>query len=144
LTPSIAIRCAVLATCVLLTGCAGGFHLAKVETDRSIITGSIQPAPTASRLKSGGEGQLDEIAIRNAVTSADLDAAPTLAWENPETGSRGIISEIQETRESRFPCRSFRASRHAFDGILLYEGKACLAGQGNWQMRQYQPVGDSD
>lgn len=145
LTLPIASRFALLATSLaLLAGCAGGVNFAKVEADRSIITGSVRPSAKPAMGKSAPENELDEIAIRNAVTSADIQAAPTLAWENPETGSRGLISQIRETREANLPCRSFRASRHAFDGILLYEGKTCLAGQGRWQMREYRAVGTED
>lgn len=148
--PNAACRFALLATCLALAGCAGGVNLAKVEVDRSVVTGSIRPAAPSGHANAGPlkskapETELDQIAIRNAVTSADIGASPVLAWENPETGSRGVISEIMESREANQPCRSFRASRHAYDGIVLYQGRTCLAGHGDWQMREYKPVSAAD
>jgi len=131
---------ALLAVATLsLSACSSGFDLSKSEVDKLAHTGSLpasgQPAdPVRSS---------DETTIRNAVSSADPDAAQVqpLAWSNADTGSRGAISNLIETKEEGGTlCRQFTASRESFDGVALYSGDACKGDRGVWYLRNFKPL----
>lgn len=128
--------CAILS----LAGCgAGGFSLGQADVDRTILTGSVKAAPKpvvdASR-------QSDELIIRNAVSAADVEglAGRPLPWANAETGARGEITSLAEAKVAGITCRSFRASRQSFDGVRLYNGAACMDGQGGWRLDSFVPA----
>lgn len=130
------LRVALLCFSILpLSACAtGGLDLSKAEVDRTIVTGGAQPSANAVP-----EQLSDETTIRNAVSSADLDelnGAP-LAWANADTGSRGSIMALAEERQDGMLCRRFTTSRESFDGVSLFQGKACLAPAGSWRMREF-------
>ncbi|HWK65190.1 MAG TPA: RT0821/Lpp0805 family surface protein [Rhizobiaceae bacterium] len=128
-------RNAVLAclAVVPLTGCAGGFDLDKAGVDNTLTTSSVaggaRPQPDAMQVS-------DETTIRNAVSSADLAAVGEsgLPWANVETGSRGAITNLVEYDNKGLLCRKFSASRESFNGVRLYAGDACRAGDGSWRM----------
>lgn len=121
----------------LASGCAGGgFGLAKVEADPTILTGALPPGtdtPPGSQIVS------DQATIRNAVSSADIAdlRARSISWANVDTGSRGAITGVTETREGRILCRRFTASRESFEGVALYRGEACSGADGAWWMRAF-------
>jgi hypothetical protein len=121
-----------------LAGCAGGMGLDKVDADPSIITSGVpQDANTADATRLS-----DEATIRNAVSSADIEAAAAtpLAWANADTGSRGTITGMVESKDNGRLCRSFTTTRESFDGIALYRGEACLMGGGGWRMPPLDPA----
>lgn len=131
---------ALLCLAVLATGCAsGGFSLRQAEVDRSILTGSIdsKPAPQPDTTRTS-----DENTIRNAVSSADLDGlgGGSVPWANPDTGSRGAISALTETRRSGRLCRTFTTSRESFDGVALYKGETCMGDAGAWNLLRLSAV----
>lgn len=116
----------------------GGFSLKKAEVDRSILTGDIK---AESQAPTDAERFSDEMTIRNAVSSVDVEGiSGALPWANTNTGSRGTITELVEHKEQGTVCRRFTTSRESFDGINLYKGEACLAGQGAWRMMAFQPL----
>jgi hypothetical protein len=124
---------ALLALC----GCgAGGFSLEQADIDRSVVTSSVS-APS-----SGSESDItaDQTTIRNAVSSADIEeqAGRPLAWANPETGARGTITEMAETKQKGRLCRSFGGSRESFDGVSLFTGQACMAGPDLWRIEAFK------
>lgn len=128
-------RNAVLAclAVVPLTACAGGFDLGKADVDNTLTTGSVpvngRPQPDATQVS-------DETTIRNAVSSADLGAVGEsgLPWANVDTGSRGAITNLVEYDNKGLLCRKFSVSRESFNGVRLYAGDACRAGDGSWRM----------
>lgn len=123
--------------CLLaLVGCgAGNAPLAQADVDPSVV-GSISPQTAASGDR---EKFSDEATIRNAVTSVDLDqlSGKEVAWANADTGSRGAISSLVESKEQGVLCRSFTTTRESFEGVVLYQGKACMASPGNWAMQAF-------
>ncbi|HTV69094.1 MAG TPA: RT0821/Lpp0805 family surface protein [Rhizobiaceae bacterium] len=135
------LRAAALACLFAFGGCAGGgLDLSKAEADPTLITGSVQNgamSPSSTRLS-------DEATIRNAVSSADVEAAAAqpLAWANTDTGSRGAITKLIERKEEKtgLLCRSFTALRESFDGVGLFSGDACRTRTGDWQMRTFKPL----
>lgn len=116
-----------------LTACAGGFDLDKAGVDNTLTTGSVpadgRPQPDAIQIS-------DEATIRNAVSSADLAAVSEggLPWANVDTGSRGAITNLVEYDNKGLLCRKFSVSRESFNGVRLYAGDACRAGDGSWRM----------
>jgi len=61
-----------------------------------------------------------------------------LAWENEATGSRGMISNIQRFNEGERQCRLFKTTRESFDGVMVYEGKACDTPDGGWVLSRLE------
>lgn len=122
-----------------LTGCvAGGTDfLSSAKVDHSVTTGTI------AQTKAPADTVSDEATVRNAVTSADLTKlkGQPVPWANASTGSAGVIDTIVENDASGQVCRQFRTSRHAYDGIANFYGKACLADGGEWQVLSFQPQG---
>ena len=86
---------------------------------------------------------VDEDTIRNAVTSAGDDAIETgtVTWSNPSTGSSGLVSGIEQRKVAGQICRSFKATRHAYDGVTLYQGDVCLDRRTGWWTRVLKPTG---
>lgn len=130
---SASIRAAALAGLLALSGCGvGGFTLEKAAIDRSIVTNNVS---TDSATADYGL-VADQVTIRNAVSSADLEetASRSLAWANADTGARGQISGLVETRNKGELCRDFSATRESFDGVSLYRGRICMVGAGAWRI----------
>jgi 17 kDa outer membrane surface antigen len=125
---------------VTLSGCsAGGFGLDKADVDPSITTGDVGNIALANP-----EQRSDEMTIRNAVSSADIELLKTgapLSWANADTGSRGAIDSLIEEKRNDTLCRRFTTSRESFDGVAVYEGEACMVAPGTWQMREFGPAG---
>lgn len=120
---------------LLLAACAGGPDIDRLAADKTLITGSIEPAAGTP----AAEGQpSDEAAIRNAVGSADLSRLPEdgLAWANPATGAHGTIGMIMEESEKGQLCRRFTATRVRYDGVNMYSGHICL-GPAGWSMMDF-------
>lgn len=119
-----------MAGAAMLSGCAGGFDLGRLDTDRSIVTSSL----------SRSSGQLpdtrvsDEAAIRAAIAAWSPDQAPadSVPWVNANTGSSGAITRVADSSLDGRRCRTFTVSRDAFGGSSRYTGKACLGEGGSW------------
>jgi surface antigen len=107
--------------------------LGSAKVDRSISTGTVATTTQATSSVS------DETTVRNAVTSADLTKigqAP-LPWANAATGSAGVVSTIKEARNQGQVCRDFTTTRHAYDGIAMFSGQACMTGSGDWLLTAF-------
>ncbi|WP_274629815.1 RT0821/Lpp0805 family surface protein [Arvimicrobium flavum] len=130
---------AILALVLPLAGCgAGGFDLSKADVDRTLQTGSVgyaTPTPDSTSVS-------DSLTIRNAVSAADVEAlgGGPLAWANADTGSRGTITGVAETRAAGALCRTFTASRESYDGVGMYKGEACQGYRGAWRMKAFDPM----
>jgi 17 kDa outer membrane surface antigen len=98
------------------------------KVDRSIATATV-PKPQQETVS-------DQVTILNAVTSTDLAKLgdSPLPWANTATGSAGVVSSIREDRRNGTACRDFVTTRHAFDGIAQYHGRACLDPAGRWML----------
>ncbi|SJM29581.1 RT0821/Lpp0805 family surface protein [Mesorhizobium delmotii] len=135
-----AVKAAAIVLVVLpLAACgAGGFSLEQAEVDRTILTSST-PA-VASPIDQ--DRASDQATIRNAVSSADIQelGGQAVPWANSDTGSRGSIIELAESRDNGQLCRRFTASRESFDGVALFKGEVCLAGAGAWRMQDFKAL----
>ncbi|TIL47430.1 RT0821/Lpp0805 family surface protein [Mesorhizobium sp.] len=136
----IAVKAAAIVLVALpLAACgAGGFSLEQAEVDRTILTSSTP----ASVLLIDQDRASDQATIRNAVSSADIQelGGQAVPWANSDTGSRGSITELAESRDNGQLCRRFTASRESFDGVALFKGEVCLAGAGAWQMQDFKAL----
>ncbi|MCO5063243.1 MAG: RT0821/Lpp0805 family surface protein [Rhizobiaceae bacterium] len=106
--------------------------------DSSTLTSTVAPADP----NTDPETQSDALTVRNAISSADLTSleGSPLAWANADTGSRGAISAVTEDNEQGVVCRKFKTTRERFDGIALYQGRACMIAPGMWQMTAFAPT----
>jgi hypothetical protein len=130
-------KAVLLGMALALGGCgSGGFSLERADVDRSIVTASVPAASSGA----GSDITADQATIRNAVSSADIEeqAGKPLAWSNPETGARGAITEMAETRDKGRLCRSFSGSRENFDGVSMFQGEACMAGPDLWRIEAFK------
>ena len=123
----------------VLPACASGFSLKQAEVDRSLYTSDI---PGEARQPADALRISDEVTIRNAVSSADLESlgAEPLAWANSETGARGSITALSEHKEGSLLCRRFTTTRESFDGVLLFRGETCMAESGDWRMHAFDAI----
>lgn len=136
-TSSGGVRLVAAFFCALpLAGCASGLTVGKSSVDHAMHTSTVTSAVPDQTSVS------DSLTIRNAVSAADIEALKEvpLAWANTETGSRGTISGVSESRAAGVLCRSFTASRESYDGVGLYKGEACLGDRGSWRMREFKPL----
>jgi surface antigen len=137
--PGLRIRaCAIaLSAAILLTACASRGVDIEAAVDDTITTASIpaDPAVASDPLKVS-----DETTIRNAVSSADLEAVPDtgISWANTDSGSRGAITALAEYKRKGQICRSFEASRESYDGVNLYAGETCRTTDGAWRMLKFE------
>ncbi|MGX9117608.1 RT0821/Lpp0805 family surface protein [Mesorhizobium sp. BHbsci] len=134
-----AVKVAIVLVALPLAACgAGGFSLEQAEIDRTILTSSTPAA--ASPIDQ--DRASDQATIRNAVSSADIQelGGQAVPWANSDTGSRGSITELAESRDNGQLCRRFTASRESFDGVALFKGEVCLAGAGAWRMQDFKAL----
>ncbi|TIT46848.1 MAG: hypothetical protein E5W72_21375 [Mesorhizobium sp.] len=134
-----AVKVAMVLVALQLAGCgAGGFSLEQAEVDRTILTSSTP----ASASPIDQDRASDQTTIRNAVSSADIQelGGQAVPWANSDTGSRGSITELAESRDNGQLCRRFTASRESFDGVALFKGEVCLAGAGAWRMQDFKAL----
>lgn len=121
-----------------LAGCTSSLDLFgnSDKVDRSISTGTV----SAGGQPQTSETLSDEATVRNAVTSADITrlSGSSLPWANTATGSAGVISSIQEARSDELICRNFKTSRHSYEGIAMFSGKACRSGDSDWMLTAFE------
>jgi surface antigen len=122
---------------ILLAACASRGVDIEAAVDDTITTAAIPAAPAAASdpLKIS-----DEATIRNAVSSADLEAVSEtgISWANTDSGSRGAITALAEYKRKGQLCRRFEASRESYDGVGLYAGETCRTSDGAWRMLKFK------
>lgn len=126
----------ILVATLVLGGCGvGGFSLEKAEVDRSLITSGIPEASTGN----GSGITADQVTIRNAVSAVDMEeqAGKPLAWANTQTGARGSITDLSESRREGKLCRAFTGSRETFDGVSLFKGETCMVAPNLWLIESF-------
>lgn len=131
-------RCVLAAVLALavpsLTGCVlHGDGAAEALAIDPVTTSSIAPFPVDPGIVS------DEEAIARSLAAAGTGGP--LPWANPETGSNGVITSFSETPQDGAPCLGFRTTRHAYDGIAVFAGRACQAPDRQWQVTSFERLG---
>ena len=134
-------RCLAVAAAMtagtVLSGCMGGLDVfSDSKVDNTIRTSTVANG-SVERLS-------DEQTVRNAVSSADLarTGSSPIPWANSASGSAGVISAIAENRDDAGrPCRDFVTTKHSYQGIANYSGRACLGNSGEWLLLAFDRQG---
>ena len=131
-------------SCVtVVSGCAmGGFNIDNAVPDRSIVTGSIGKTDSAKDEKTDTHTLSDQSTIKNVVSALNFEqwTGKTVPWANPDTGSQGIITTMNEHKSGGVLCRKFETSRQSFNGASLYQGEACMKTGGDWFITSFSEV----
>ena len=131
---------AFIALCLPLTACgAGGFSMRQAEVDPTILTSDI--AAPAGR-ETDADRLSDQATVRNAVSSADLEllSGEAVRWANGQSGARGSITGLTESRSDGRLCRGFLTTFENYDGVRLFRGEACMVGAGVWRMETFEAL----
>lgn len=149
-----AVTVTMLLATLAVSGCAIGSNAIEEGLPKSAAS-IADTAPTIAATPfdpsadtqdaSANDRVLDEDTIRLAVTTADMSRiqAEGLPWANQATGSTGVITNIVQRNEGGQTCRSFDASRNAYDGVTLYQGDVCLDQRTGWWTRLLRPFGEN-
>lgn len=137
---------------ILVSGCTTSTSALDTRPTAAISiadsTPSIAPSPFEMRDASQDAAEtdrlLDEDTIRLAVTAANMKKLDdgSLSWANEATGSSGEVTNIIQRTESGQTCRTFEATRRAYDGVTLYNGDVCLDKRSGWWTRLMHPFGE--
>jgi len=114
---------------LLAQSCASGNV---VTVDTAVKTASVPQVPSVF---ADEEAASDGKAILSALSA---DASDGLQWENPENGARGTITALGDEVEDGRNCLAFTTTRENFDGVGLYQGKACEDSAGVLRMREFR------
>ncbi|UXN06616.1 RT0821/Lpp0805 family surface protein [Bartonella sp. HY761] len=107
----------------------------QIMPDNSIITGSIGGnSVNLPKVDLGG----DEKVMREQI-AAQPDSS-IVNWKNDATGSRGTMSILNSFVENGSQCRSFKTTRESFNGIMIYQGKACQQNDTSWNVSQIKAL----
>lgn len=115
---------------------------AAAEADRIETTGSTRASRTALRSDGGSISEADLAAARRA--AADMLATgskdTSAAWQNPDTGARGMVTPITAAyTQDGFTCRDFLASVVRDRAETWLQGEACRIYHGKWEVRTMKP-----
>ena len=109
--------------------------MSALSLDRT-TTGAISPLSADSEIMS------DEAVIRDLVGGLDQsELGDPRPWSNSLTGSAGVISELKTVTDAGKPCRMFQTTRHGFDGVALFNGRACRRPDGGWDLVSLDRIG---
>lgn len=116
--------------CLALSGCmgAGSSAVSALSIDKT-TTGAILPLSADSEILS------DETVIRDLVGGLEhTELGGPRPWSNSLTGSAGVISNLQTVNDGARTCRLFQTTRHGYDGVALFNGRACRRPDGGWDL----------
>lgn len=120
----------MIPACLALSGCmgAGSSAVSALSLDQT-TTGAITPRSADSEIMS------DETVIRDLVGGlGQSELSDPRPWSNPLTGSAGVISNLTVVTEGARTCRQFTTTRHGYDGVALFEGRACRRPDSSWDL----------
>ncbi|MBC7285217.1 RT0821/Lpp0805 family surface protein [Hoeflea sp.] len=127
----------VIPACLALSGCmgAGSSGVSALSLDQT-TTGAITPLSADSEIMS------DETVIRELVGGlGQTDLSEPRPWSNPLTGSAGVISSLKTVTDGARTCRLFQTTRHGYDGVGLFDGRACRRPDGDWDLVSLERAG---
>jgi surface antigen len=135
----------LLPAVLVLQSCAGDMPLPDPGIDR-IVTQALPKAVVIDGdvLASAGTAEAD--ARRDALLVCNLAASlppggQPVDWQNPDTGSTGLIHGMTETRDpAGSTCRNFTALRTSYDGVRNYAGAICRSGDGGWRVARFDQI----
>nr|WP_321982163.1 RT0821/Lpp0805 family surface protein [uncultured Cohaesibacter sp.] len=130
-----AVKLCVLAACCSLGACASVSFMGSSDQVDKIKTGSIGVTdrllagidPSDWQVMLNRMSSFDKVALQAEEVNAD--------WINPETGSKGRITQVKKLPDMmNEECRSFKSSMHRVTGVENIEGQACKVPDGSWQI----------
>jgi surface antigen len=138
---------------VAASGCSFSYQLGslfgkdddKVATSlpRPEITNGTLISPTAANSAEVGRVADADLALASAAAARMLAAGTkdeSAPWENPETGSRGMVTPLAAARtQDGFTCRDFLASVVHEETEVWLQGEACRVHHGQWVVRSMKP-----
>jgi surface antigen len=106
---------------------------------------SIDPLTTSAVPPLSAEAEImsDETVVRDlasGLSASELDGAHP--WTNALTGSAGVITDIARVSDGTRACRQFQTTRHAFDGVALFDGKVCQRPDNSWDLVTFERTGN--
>ncbi|WP_394690293.1 RT0821/Lpp0805 family surface protein [Hoeflea sp.] len=106
---------------------------------------SIDPLTTSAVPPLSAEAEImsDETVVRDLASglgTSELGGAHP--WTNALTGSAGVITDIAKVRDGSRSCRQFQTTRHAFDGVALFDGKVCQRPDTGWDLVTFERTGN--
>lgn len=102
---------------------------------------SIDPLTTSTVAPLSAEAEImsDETVVRDTTGSLSAsELAGAHPWSNALTGSAGVITDIAKVSEGSRNCRRFQTTRHAFDGVALFDGKVCQRPDSGWDLVTFE------
>ncbi|MEM7069944.1 MAG: RT0821/Lpp0805 family surface protein [Pseudomonadota bacterium] len=109
-----------------LTACSVSSGVSSLESEEKLVTQSV-----TKPVETDGVSTVDAEIIKTAV--ADAETTKLLAWQNPESGSKGTITAIDKFIGSHGQqCKKFQTTVDTFMGISLYNGETCELKKGFW------------
>lgn len=122
----------------LAAGCTTGvLDPGQPEIDRSLVTHSI-PTAAPEGLSVPAIPGTSAVQAKLAAAMDGGGAALPLAWEDPDSGTRGMVTRVAAGK--RDACRDFVTTRESFDGVSLYGGELCSDDAAGWQIRAFGPL----
>ena len=128
-SPGVVVGAAIVLA-LSLTGCAR-LGLGEASTERSA-------SKPAAAVVSDHVDPSDWGMVKKALAQMPSDKPGTeLAWQNPQTGSDGVITALAAMAKGGGPfCRAFATTVNDIRGIRRYRGQACQTQDGSWQLTQ--------
>nr|WP_321462862.1 RT0821/Lpp0805 family surface protein [uncultured Cohaesibacter sp.] len=130
-----AVKLCMVAACCSLGACASVGFMGSDKSIDSITTGSVGISnsllagidPSDWKILLDRISSFDRVALQAGEVNAD--------WMNPETGSKGRITQVKRLPDMmNEECRSFKSSMHRVTGVENIEGQACQVPDGSWQI----------
>jgi surface antigen len=142
----------LLAVGTTASGCSFSYQLGSLFGKEDEKPAAVSPAPeiTNGTRASPAAAKFDDANVADTdIAAAGAAAARMMAagskgisqpWENPATGSRGMITPLATARdEDGFTCRDFLASLVRGEAEAWLQGEACRVHRGQWVVRSLKP-----
>ena len=129
------LRAAVIGGAMLaVAGCAR----VGLPFDPADVTGSVPAGPAASASATGVDPS-DWRTVQQALAGMAADERRDgIGWQNPKTGSAGMITAYAAEETAAGYCRVFATTINDTRGVRRYRGEACRSGE-DWKLTRVQP-----
>jgi surface antigen len=109
------------------------------KPEKTASVAATAPKPIATTEASDGDLAIAKAAATELLTNGTKDAS--LPWQNPRTGAHGTVTPIASTyTRDGLTCHDFLASHVQGEKQSWYQGDACRAHGGRWEVRDIRPL----
>jgi hypothetical protein len=123
-----------LVACLSLAGCGAVGLPFEAGTEAGIRPAK---APKTQLVDRVNPSDLEVVREKIASVPVDHPEAKALAWQNPDTGSDGILTRLVAAPAKN--CRDFATTINDSRGIRHYSGQACRSADGAWRLTAITP-----